>query len=99
MQEGIDAFFTGTLGFILTVFLFIAGLIWLFTPFFILSIRDRLIRIQDLLEEQNENLPSRKRLDYEPRPKKEMLSKRDQIILAVIFGVIGLVIIIGLLIK
>lgn len=99
MQEGIDTFFAGTLGFILTVFLFIAGLIWLLTPFFILSIRDRIIKIQDLLEEQNENLPSRKQLDYEPRPKKEMLSKRDQMILAIIVGIIGLVVIIGLVFK
>lgn len=79
MQEGINTFFTGTLGFVLTVFLFVGGILWLVTPFFILSIRERIIRIQALLEEQNENLPSRKQPDYRPPPKKGFFSRRNQI--------------------
>jgi len=98
MLEKISGLFTGIIGLFLIILIIIAGVFWFLTPFFIISIRDRLIRIQALLEEQNENLPSRKRgkslIIYES---KIVEQKRQYILLGVITGFVVLFVMLGLL--
>lgn len=98
MLEKISGLFTGIIGLFLIILIIIAGVFWFLTPFFIISIRDRLIRIQTLLEEQNENLPSRKKgkslIVYES---KIVEQKRQYIILGAITGFVILFVMLGLL--